>query len=178
MLDLVEFVKNNYSKNDALALAEYIHQNPHRLPDLIALIKKEEEPISRRCAWYFSTLFDKHPQLVYPLTDELIASVDKIKSQAILRSFLRTISRMYIPPNYHAFLIQFSSELILSNKSEIAVKAMAMDIFFYIAKLQPELFFELEYMLDFIYPEGSKGIQNKCRKMSRYIDKYRTTGKI
>ena len=54
---------------------------------------------------------------------------------------------------------------------------MAMDIFFQIAKIQPDLFTELEYMIDYIYPEGSKGIQNKCRRMTIYIEKIRSKSK-
>lgn len=174
MQDIIEFIENNYSKTDALSLADYLTENPQRIEEVIDFIILEEEPLSRRLAWYFSTFFDKSPQLVQPYIDKLIASLDSIKMPAIQRSFLRTISRLHIPVQYHAYLLQYSSEVILNSNSEIAVKAMAMDIFFYIAKLQPELFYELEQMIDFIYPEGSRGIQNKCRKMIRYIEKVRS----
>lgn len=173
MQDIIDFVKNNYSKTDALRLADYLVQTPERIGEVIDFIILEEEPLSRRLAWYFSTLFDKKPHLVAPYFDKMVTALNQIKMPAIQRSFLRAISHLYIPEQYHAFLIQYSSEIILNPKSEIAVKAMALDIFFYIAKLQPELFYELEQMIDFIYPEGSKGIQNKCRKMKYAIDKIR-----
>lgn len=174
MEEIEAFLEKNYGKVYALDLAVFLANHPERIPDLLQIILKEEEPISRRGAWYFSTLFDKHPHLVIPYVDELIACLEKIQSQAILRCFLRTISRVKIPEQYHAYLIQYSADSIISNKSEIAVKAMAMDIFFQIAKIQPDLFTELEYMIDFIYPEGSKGIQNKCRNMIKYIEKLRS----
>ena len=177
MDEIEAFLDKNYGKVHALDLAEVLSRQPERIPELLKIILKEEEPISRRGAWYFSTLFDKHPQLVIPYVDELIANLEKIKSQAILRCFLRTISRVEIAEPYHAYLIQYSADTILSNKSEIAVKAMAMDIFFQIAKIQPDLFTELEYMIDFIYPEGSKGIQNKCRRMTIYMEKIRSKNK-
>jgi len=174
MEEIEAFLLKNYGKAHALDLADVLSRQPERIPELLNIILKEEEPISRRGAWYFSTLFDKHPQLVIPYVDELIANLEMIKSQAILRCFLRTSSRVQIAEQYHAYLIQYSADVIISNKSEIAVKAMAMDIFFQIAKFQPDLFNELEYMIDLIYPEGSKGIQNKCRSMLKYIEKIRS----
>ncbi len=174
MEEIEGFLENSYGKVYAVGLADFLANQPERIPELLEIILKDEEPLSRRGAWYFSTLFDKYPQLVIPYVDELIAHLEKVKSQAIIRSFLRTISRSNIPEQYHAYLIQYSADIIISIKSEIAVKAMAMDIFFQIAKIQPELFTELEYMIEFIYPEGSKGIQNKCRNMMKYIEKIRS----
>lgn len=174
MEEIEAFLVHSYGKVHAIDLADFLAKQPERIPELLKIILREDEPVSRRGAWYFSTLFDKYPHLVIPYVDELIANLEKIKSQAILRCFLRTISRVQIEEQYHAYLIQYSADTIISNKSEIAVKAMAMDIFFQIAKIQPELFTELEYMIDFIYPEGSKGIQNKCRRMTVYIEKRRT----
>ena len=173
MIHLEEFILNNYSKGFALDLAHFLAQNQERIPELLQIIYREEEPISRRAAWYFSTFFDEYPTLVVPYVDELIAHLSEVRSQAVLRCFLRTISRCKIPEAYHAFLIEFSSEVIMNSRSEIAVKAMAMDIFFQIAKFQPDLFTELELMIDFIYPEGSRGIQNKCRNLLRSIEKIR-----
>lgn len=174
MQDIVDFIQNNYSKPDAIRLANYLDEHPERIGEVIEFIKKQQEPESRRLAWYFSTFFDQSPQKVEPYIDELISFLDQVKMPPIQRCFLRTISRLPIPEQYHAYLVQYSSEVILNPKSEIAIKAMAMDIFFYIAKLQPELFFELEQMIDFIYPEAGKGVQNKCRKMTRYIEKLRS----
>lgn len=174
MEELEEYIAQNYSKTFALDLAQVLSEQPERIAELLQIINKEEEPISRRAAWYFSTLFDIHPELVHPYVDELIARVDQVKSQSILRAYLRTISRVNIPEKYHAFLIQFSAETILSNKSEIAVKAMAMDIFLQISKFQPDLLYELEYMIELIYPEGSRGIQNKCRNFLKEIEKIRS----
>ncbi len=174
MQDIIAFIQNNYSKVDALHFADYLHKNPHRIGEVIAFIKQEKEPLSRRLAWYFSTFFDQHPNQMLDYRDELIASLDPIKMPAIQRCFLRTISRLPIPESYHAYLAQYSSEVILNPNSEIAVKAMAMDIFFYIAKLQPEMFYELEQMIHFIYPDGSRGIQNKCRNMTSAIEKIRS----
>jgi len=173
MQDIIDFIQNNYSKTDAIRLADYLDEHPERIGEVIEFIKEQKEPESRRLAWYFSTFFDQSPQKVGPYIDELISFVDQIKMPAIQRCFLRTISRLTIPEQYHAYLLQYTSEVILNPNSEIAVKAMAMDIFFQIAKLQPELFYELEQMIEFIYPEGSRGIQNKCRKMTQDIDKIR-----
>lgn len=171
MQDIIRFVQHNYSKNDALRLADYLNKHPERIAEVISFIKEQQEPLSRRMAWYFSTFFDQSPEKAEPYVDELISSLDQINMPAIQRCFLRTISRLPIPEQYHAYLLQYSSEVILDTNSEIAVKAMALDIFFYIAKLQPDLFYELEQMLSFIYPEGSKGIQNKCRKMTLAMEK-------
>ena len=173
MKDIEEFIQQNYSKEFAEDLAGFLVQNPQRIPHLLQIVYRQEEPISRRAAWYFSTLFDKDPELVYPFTDELVSQLPAIKSQSILRAFLRTIGRSPISENHHGYLLQYASETILNPKSEIAVKAMAMDIFFQIAKSQPDLLQELEQIIDFIYPESSRGIQNKCRHFYKDIENLR-----
>ena len=67
MEEIEAFLVHSYGKIHAIDLADYLSKQAHRIPELLKIILKEEEPISRRGAWYFSTLFDKHPELVIPL---------------------------------------------------------------------------------------------------------------
>jgi len=177
MHDIEEYLDKSYGKIYALALAQALSEQAERIPDLLQIIYKEEEPLSRRGAWYLSTLFDHHPQLVLPYVDEMIIRVEHVKTPAIIRALLRTISKTTIPENHHGFLVQYTSECILSSKSEAAIQLFALDLFFQIAKIQPDLFFELESMIDIIYPEASKGIRNKCRNLLKAIEKIRSKRK-
>lgn len=174
MQDIEEYLDKNYGKIYALALAQAMSEQPERIPDLLQIIYREEEPLSRRGAWYLSTLFDHHPQLIYPYTDEMIAQLERVKTPAIVRALLRTLSKTTLHEKHHGFLLQYTSECILSSKSEAAIQLFALDIFFQIAKIQPDLFFELENMIDIIYPEASKGIRNKCRNLIKDIEKIRS----
>ena len=173
MSELRELILQEYSKSHAIFVAHILKEKPEFLPEFLEIIYLEEEPISRRAAWSLRTLFDDDKTLLLPYIDDMIMRLEGIKSPAILRAFLAIISMIKIDEKWHGFLIQYTSETIVNNQSEIAVKAFAMDIFFQISKMQQELFYELEQMIDYIYTDGSRGIQNKCRNMTKWIEKAR-----
>ncbi len=173
MLELRDLILQEYSKNHAVFIGEVLQEKSYLLPNFLQIIYLEEEPISRRAAWSLRILFDDSPATLLPYTDELITHLESIKTAPILRAFLAIISKIKIHEKWHSFLLQYTSETILNSNSEIAVKAFAMDIFFQIGRSQPDLFYELEQMIDYIYPEASRGIQNKCKNMTKWIEKIR-----
>lgn len=173
MTGLHDLILQDYSKSHTVFIAQVLKEKQELIPQLLEIIYLEEEPISRRAAWSLRTLFDDRETALTPYIDDIISHLEHIKSPPILRAFLAIISKTKIHEKWHGFLIQYTSETILSNHSEIAVKAFALDIFFQIGKSQPDLFYELEQMIDFIYSDGSRGIQNKCRNMTKWIEKVR-----
>jgi len=175
MSELRELILQENSKSHAVFLAHVLKERSNYLPEFLEIIYAEEEPVSRRAAWALRTLFDDDKRVLLPFIDDMIMHLEGLKSAAVLRAFLAIISMIDIDEKWHGFLIQYCSEIILNSQSEIAVKAFAMDIFFQISKTQQELFYELEQMIDFIYPDGSRGIQNKCRNMTKWIEKARAS---
>jgi len=176
MLELRDLILKEYSKTHSVFVAEVLEQNPSLIPEFLDIIYLEEEPISRRAAWSLRILFDASPNSLSSFIDDLISHLESIQSSPILRSFIAIISKTTIHEKWYGFLIQYTSEMILDRKTEIAVKAFSMDIFYQIAKTEPDLFYELEQMIDHIYPESSRGIQNKCRNMVKCIEKIRAKG--
>ena len=175
MSELRELILQEHSKSHTVYIAHILKEKPNYISEFLEIIYLEEEPISRRAAWSLRTLFDSDKKVLLPYIDDMIMRLESIKSAAILRAFLAIISMIKIDEKWHGFLIQYTSETILNSHSEIAVKAFAMDIFFQISKTQQELFYELEQMIDYIYPDGSRGIQNKCRNMTKWIEKARAS---
>ncbi len=175
MSELRALILQEYSKSHAVFIAHILKEKQSFLPEFLEIIYLEEEPISRRAAWSLRTLFDDDKAVLLPYIDDMIMHLEGIKSAAVLRAFLAIISMTKIDEKWHGFLIQYSSEIILNSQSEIAVKAFAMDIFYQISKTQQDLFYELEEMIDYIYPDGSRGIQNKCRNMTKWIEKARAS---
>ncbi len=173
MLELRNLILEEYSKTHSVYIAEVLENNPDLIPELLNIIYLEEEPVSRRAAWSLRILFDNTPIILKPYSDDLITRLESIQSSPILRAFLAIISKTTIEEKWYGFLIQYTSEMIIDRKTEIAVKAFSMDIFFQIAKTQPDLFYELEQMIDYIYPESSRGIQNKCRNLLKWMEKIR-----
>ena len=173
MEEIRNLILQEYSKSHSDFIADVLRQNQHLLPEFIEIVYLEEEPISRRAAWSLRLLFDASPKSLDIYIDDFISHLDQLSVAPILRGLLAIISKIDIDEKWHAYLIQYTSEAILSNKSEIAIKAFSMDIFFQIAKKEPDLFYELEQMIEYIYPESSRGIQNKCRNMTKWIEKRR-----
>lgn len=173
MSELRDLILKEYSKSHSVFVADILAKKPSLLPEFLSIIYLEEEPISRRAAWSLRILFDALPSSLSFFIDDLVSHLESIQSPPILRSFLAIISKTTIDEKWHGFLVQYTSEVILDRKTEIAVRAFSMDIFFQIAKLQPDLFYELEQMIDHIYPESSRGIQNKCRNLLKWMEKIR-----
>jgi len=173
MEELRELILKEYSKNNSLFIAKVLLKKPELITTFLQLIYLEEEPVSRRAAWSLRLLFDSSPKTLEPYYNEFIAQLENIKSPPILRSLLAIISKIRVEEQWHGYLIQYTSEAIMNPKTEIATKAFSMDIFFQIAKNQPDLFYELEQMIDYIYPESSRGVQNKCRNQLKWIEKIR-----
>lgn len=174
--ELRQLVEQEHSRNHADFIVQVLETKPELIPEFLELIYLEEEPLSRRAAWPFRILFDKSPNLVQPYYDEITSALENIKTPSILRCFLGIIARTKIEEKWHGFFLQYTPEIILSIQTEIAVKAYALDIFFQISKAQPDLFHELEEMIDVIYSDGSRGIQNKCRNILADIEKIRSKG--
>ncbi|NOR86854.1 MAG: hypothetical protein GQ527_04535 [Bacteroidales bacterium] len=170
---LEQLLFEEHSRRQADFIVEIIKQQPLLLISLLEIIKLEEEPISRRAAWPLKILFENAPEIVNPYLDQITSDLKIIKTPAILRSFLSIIAHSEIKDSWYGFLLQYSSETILDINSEIAVKANCLDIFFQIAQTEVELFHELEQMIEHIYPESSRGIQNKCRNILKGIEKIR-----
>lgn len=177
MSDLHDLILQEHSKTHTLFVAQVLKEKPELIAQVLEMISLEEEPVSRRAAWALRTLFDGNKALLKPYADEIILQLQRLKSPPILRAYLAIISKTDIHKKWHAFLIQYTSEIILNSHSEIAVKMFALEIFFQISKSQPELLYELEQMIDYIYPDGSRGIQNKCRNMTKWIEKVKATSK-
>ena len=173
MSELRELILKEYSKDHSVFIAEVLEKKTSLIPELLQIIYLEEEPVSRRAAWSLRTLFDASPKTLNPFIDDIISHLGRIKSPPILRALIAIISKTQIDEKWHGFFLQYTADLILDRKTEIAVKAFSMDIFFQIAKTQTELFNELEQMIEHIYPESSKGIQNKCRNLLKWMEKIR-----
>jgi len=177
MTDLRDLILQDHSKTHTIFTAQVLKEKPELIAPLLEIIYLEEEPVSRRAAWSLRTLFDEDKTVLIPYIDDIINHLKHIKFPPILRAFLAIISRTKIQTKWYGFLIQYTSETILNSNSEIAVKAFSLDIFFQISQSQPDLFYELEQMIDYIYPDGSRGIQNKCRNMTKWIEKERAKSK-
>ena len=173
MSELRNLILQEYSKTHSAFVAQVLKQKSELIPELLQIIYQEEEPVSRRAAWALRLLFDDSPNMIKDYVDDLISHLEVLHTAPILRALLAIISKSKIDEKWYAYLLQYTSDVIISSKTEIAVKAFSMDIFFQIAKTQTDLFYELEQMIELIYPESSRGIQNKCRNITKWIEKIR-----
>ena len=57
MLELRDLILQEYSKNHAVFIGEVLQQKSYLLPNFLQIIYLEEEPISRRAAWFTAYSF-------------------------------------------------------------------------------------------------------------------------
>ena len=160
-----DLILAEHSKAQALLIADIVRQKPELLPDLVNHTLSNEEPLSRRAAWPLRILHEKNPELFSDWIPLLIDQLESVHSKAVLRNVLALLSKSTLPENKKAFLLNYSSKIILDPSSPIAVIAFAADLFAKIANQEVVLMEELLLMLKQIEPNTRGGIQSKTRSI-------------
>ena len=170
-MTLSELILSDYNRVHADFVADYIITNPELMPEMLELVFKLEEPLSRRAAWSFRIISQKKVSIVEPFVNELINKIRDVNDVPILKLILAVLVETDIPQEYHGEILQFTSEILTDSNSSIASLIYSMDIFYKLSLKEPDLLNELRLMLEQILPYGSPGVKNKCGRLIRRITK-------
>lgn len=170
-LNLRAEILREYSKPQALKIANYIGDDNERFSELITLFLEDEYRVTQRAAWIVSHCSDQHPQLLHPYLEKIIANLGGDIAIAVKRNTVRILQFVDIPEKLMGTLANYCFKYLTDAKEPIAVKVFSMTILANIAKKFPEMKDELRMAIEDQMPYGSSGFLSRGRKVLKALDK-------
>ncbi|MDB9882824.1 hypothetical protein OAD66_06785 [Bacteroidia bacterium] len=118
--------------------------------------------VSQTTSWAIGILGEKHPVLIAPYHQLLLAHVqDKKKHTAVRRNIVRIYHTSPIPKEIEGEFYDIALGFVTKMKEAIAVKAFSMRLCERIAIKYPELISELCIVIKASLPNASSGVKNR-----------------
>lgn len=134
--------------------------------EAVELMNRDEYPLSMRAARVVYFVFDKHPHIIHKHIPSFVQTLKKTKIDGVKRTILAVmaLTTSYISEEDFGELVETGFNFLNNPNEAIAVRAISIDLIMKIAKIYPELNFELEAILESIYPECSVGLKGRIKK--------------
>lgn len=171
METLKTLILKEHSKAQALFIADIIYQKPELVDELIAFTFAQTEPLSRRAAWPLRIIQDQYPELLKDKIDQIIIHLKENHDFAVLRNVLALLISAKIPTEQQGFLLDYTTKIVLDQKSPVAVLVHASDLYIKLADREISLINELILMLDQLRPVKSGGIKAKLTHIYKYLNR-------
>lgn len=170
-MDLRAEILRDFSKPHTLKITNYIGDDPDRFSELMTLFLGQEYRVTQRAAWVVSHCCDKHPNLLLPFLEKIIANLANDIPVAVKRNTVRVLQSVDVPEELMGPLADHCFRYLADAKETIAVKVFAMTILANIAKKFPDLKGELRLMIEDQLPLGSAGFVNRGMKILEVLEK-------
>ncbi|MBN1182074.1 MAG: hypothetical protein JXB49_07290 [Bacteroidales bacterium] len=150
-----------------------IGANPELFDEAVALMMKDEYPLSMRASRVVYLVGEKHVNLLRKYIPLFIQELPKIKIDGVKRCLLGIFAYMpvFLSEDQLGELADISFTWLEDMKQPIAVRAISIDILLKVLKIYPELKPELVALLEASIPEASAGLKNKCRRTLQRLNK-------
>ncbi|EAY30040.1 hypothetical protein [Microscilla marina] len=166
-----ELIREN-SKENALAIANYIGADPHRFAQLMALFLQGESLVVQRAAWVLSKCADQYPEL---LTPHLKSMIENLQGEevpvAVQRNALRVLQNVEVPEALLGTLAEVCFKYMEDPKAAIAVKVFAMTNLYNVTQKEPALANELKLLIKYQLPYASAGFKSRANKILTALNK-------
>ena len=160
------------NKKDAIRVAEYIFRHPDRLKDLIELFTDNDKSYSHRAGWTLNTLNTIKVVDLSMHTEDL---VELFLSESVLNSSIRNILHVFrnlgFDENQEGMILDKCFGLLEDIQTQAAIKCLAVETIYRIAKQQPVLLEELKTIMSFQLEYSSSAFGTTYRKYSKLIDR-------
>ena len=170
-MSLSDIIMAEHSKAQAEMIADIIVQKPDLLEELLEIIFAEKEPLSRRAAWPLRFIHENDEQLLASKLPMIVKQLPKVKSVAVQRNLLYILAYSDIPEPCQGELLQYSSQVLLDRGSPVASLIYSLDIFYNIAKSEPDLLNELKLIIELLLPNATPGVRSKSVKTLKKIER-------
>lgn len=164
-----ELLLQEMSRNNTDLVAGIISRDPERFSQAIAIVIRQEDPVSRRAMWAIDIACEKSPGLIQPHIKQLISKIQEFKHDAYRRHILRIAARIPFHESYKGALLNVCFEIVADSSKAIAVKANALQILSRMAVEEPDIRHELTETIRFQMEESSPGFRNQANKVLNKI---------
>ena len=171
MNNLSDLIMAEHSRQQADFIADIVLSKPSYLDELLNIVFRNQEPISRRASWPLRIISERDKNILEPYISTIIKRLPEIDNVAIQRAFLAILVNVNIPEENYVELLQFTFDILINPGSQVASLIYSTDIFYKISLNEPDLLNELKLILEQLLPFGSAGVKSKCRKTIKKIDR-------
>lgn len=158
-----------HSRENALAIAQYIGTKPDRFAELMHLFLYDDAQVVQRSAWVVSKCADAHPSLLEPHLSAMINNLQNNVQVAVRRNTLRVLQNVDVPEELMGTLADVCFGYMEDSKEPIAVKVFAMTNLYNICQKEPDLANELKLIIEQQLPYGSAGFKSRAKKILPHL---------
>ncbi len=139
--------------------------------EVVDIIRKDQYPLAMRAARIIQIIGIQHPSLVRKHIPEFLVMLRTTRVDGVKRAILKIFADcpLYFTEDQWGEMADIAFEFADDRNQSIAVRAFAVDILVKLIKIYPELKPELIAILESMYPDGSVGLKNKCRKLLKKL---------
>ncbi len=170
-MNILELLKKEHSKNNTLAIVNYIGSDQDRLKELLGVFALGDVRLTQRASWPLSYVAEQQPDLVQPELPFLLSLLNKPLHVAVKRNVMRILQDYDLPEELLGEVADKCFAYILDKKEAIAVRAFAIKTLYRICVKEPDLKNELIPLLEDIIPLGSPGLKGCSQKVLKALNK-------
>lgn len=155
-----------HSKQQAVAIVEFIGDDPKRFAELMQLFFAGEYRLTQRAAWPMSYCVELNPELIRPYLPKLLDCLQRDdQHDAVKRNVVRLLQYIEIPKRLAGKVYSHCVDLIDNADEPAAVRAFAMTVAARIAKSEPDLMNELRLIVSKHQPHSTAAFKARARKI-------------
>jgi len=171
-MDLKEAILKEHSKAQAILIRDYIDGNQALFDELMTHFYSNEYRVTQRAAWIMSHCIDKHPFLINPHLEGLVANLEQPKlHDAVKRNTLRLLQGIDLSEELMGPLVDICFKFLLDIKEPVAIRIFSMQVLFNICKKEPELADELRIVIEEFMPHGTAGFKSRGKRILKGLQK-------
>lgn len=163
-----EQVRRVNSKVSCESIAGECINSPELLKALIDGISYENDyKLAAKASWILTKVCDFSNQTLNTHAGILVDFLVKAKHQPVLRSLCRVLASLDIPESKQGILFEFSYQIALSPKNDVAVRVYSLRILKNIVTIYPELQFEFNQLLELLKADRNPSLKACLRNINK-----------
>ncbi len=173
-MNLRNEILKEHSKANTLQIAAWVGDDRERFGALLTLFLEDEYRVVQRVAWILNTIAEKHPALITPHLEVMIARMQEPGIPvAVKRNVIRMLQYMDMPESIHGPVMQVCFDWLADPRETVAVRCFSMTVLAKLARIYPEIVQELRIIIeDHLGSQPTAGFKARARKVLSDVKLY------
>ena len=165
-MDIRQALMTEHSKQQTMAIVEFIGDDPQRFAELMKLFFAGEYRLTQRAAWPMNYCAERHPKLIRPYLPKLLDCLEREDMHdAVRRNVVRLLQYIEIPKRLTGKVYSHCVDLLDDIEQPIAVRVFAMTVAARIAQSEPDLLNELKLIVSKHLPHATAAFRVRAREI-------------
>jgi len=165
IMDIKAILESRHKRNDAIAIKDYIIQNPKAISELMDLFFGESLQLCQRSSWSLLFLGLEAPEIIRPYLSQMVDSMPIAKHNAQIRNTIRIFEEIDIPEDLEGPLFELCFNYLMDHNKPTAIRAFSLRVLEKIAERHPDLKQELIGEIELQKDYGTVGFKGRAKKV-------------